>query len=70
MLEDLKLDCFKSSGFGRWPGNAPDLNPAENIGAIMKDRVEDVLFGASEAEKSDVDFLIDTINDVFGGHET
>jgi len=64
MMEDLKLNCFKGSGFGRWPGNSPDLNPAENIGAIMKDRVEDVLIVASEAEQSSRDFLIATIEDV------
>lgn len=36
---------FKSSGiefWGNdvWPGNSPDLNPAEHIGAIIKDEVE------------------------------
>ena len=24
----------------QWPGNSPDLNPTENLGAIIKDRVE------------------------------
>ena len=42
--EDEGLDCFKSSDFG----SSPDLNPAENVGAIMKDGVEDVLLCASE----------------------
>ena len=44
--------------------NCDIINPAENVGAIMKDRVEDVLLCASEEELSSVEFLVDTINDV------
>ena len=26
-----------------WPGNSPDLNPCENFGSIIKDKVESIL---------------------------
>ena len=49
---------------GRWPGNSPDLNPAENVGAIMKERVEEILLEASEEELQSREFLVKTINEV------
>ena len=58
LLEDQKLDCFRSSGYGRWPGNSPDLNPAENIGAILKDRVEDVLLTLPDGEQNNREGLV------------
>jgi hypothetical protein len=36
----LKSENVEFWGNHVWPGNSPDLNPAENIGAIMKDEVE------------------------------
>ena len=37
LLQDNAIDFF---GNNEWPGNSPDLNPCENVGAIIKDRVE------------------------------
>ena len=41
-------ELFRNSGIDffdntQWPGNSPDLNPCENVGAIIKDKVEDQL---------------------------
>ena len=49
---------------GRWPGNSPDLNPAGNVCAIMKERVEEILLEASEEELNSREFLLQTITDV------
>ena len=64
MMEDEGLSGFGSSGPGRWPGNSPDLNPAEYVGAIMKERVEEILLEASEEELNSRGFLLQTITDV------
>lgn len=37
MLRDFNIDFFNNT---QWPGNSPDLNPCENLGSIVKDRVE------------------------------
>ena len=29
--------------YPRWPGNSPDLNIAENVGAVLKDEVDDMM---------------------------
>lgn len=33
----LQDEDVKFWGNSLWPGNSPDMNPAENIGAIVKD---------------------------------
>ena len=38
LLRDNAIDFFDNS---QWPGNSPDLNPTENLGAIVKQRVEE-----------------------------
>ena len=40
-LLDHGIQCVKPTGYGRWPGNSPDLNVAENLGAIIMDKVQD-----------------------------
>ena len=35
----------------QWPGSSPDLNVAENLGAILKDRVDASLFAEPEADR-------------------
>ena len=38
MIRDQEgIDLFDTT---QWSGNSPDLNPCENVGAIIKDRVE------------------------------
>jgi len=37
MLFNAPFDFFASN---QWPGNSPDLNPAEHIGALIKEKVE------------------------------
>jgi hypothetical protein len=36
----LKGSGIEFWGNDVWPGNSPDLNPAEHVGAIIKDEVE------------------------------
>jgi len=38
LLRQSGIDLFNNS---EWPGSSPHLNPAEDLGAITKDRVED-----------------------------
>ena len=38
LLRQSGIDFFNNS---EWPGSSPDLNPAEDLAAIIKDRVED-----------------------------
>ena len=37
LLAENGVDFFGNS---QWPGHSPDLNPTENLGAIIKERVE------------------------------
>ena len=40
LLRENNIDFFDNS---QWPGNSPDLNPCENLGAIIKDKVEAII---------------------------
>ena len=37
LLKSNDIDFFDNS---EWPGNSPDLNPAEGLGAILMDRID------------------------------
>ncbi|CAF5036369.1 unnamed protein product, partial [Rotaria sp. Silwood1] len=39
----LEAEEVKFWGNSIWPRNSPDMNPAENIGAIIKDKVEELM---------------------------
>ena len=53
------LDFFDNS---QWPGSSPDLNVAENLGAIMKDRIEEALEAYAVTERSKPAILMQTLN--------
>ena len=55
------LDFFDNS---QWPGSSLDLNIAENLGAIMKDRTEEALEAFAVTEKSKPPILMQTLNTV------
>ena len=40
VLEDEGVNF---SGNSIWPGNSPDMNPTENIDAVIKDKVEELM---------------------------
>ena len=40
LLEDEDVNFWGNS---IWPGNSPDMDPAENVGAIIKDKVEELM---------------------------
>ena len=63
MLDDENIDFFRFSGYGRWPGKSADLNPAESVGAIMQERVEDKLL---DIDPKDIDrtLLLRTVKGV------
>jgi hypothetical protein len=40
-----------------WPGNSADMNPAENIGAIIKDKVEELVASEDRKDRYNYDIL-------------
>ena len=40
LLEDENVNIWGNS---IWPGNNPHMNPAENVGTIIKDKVEELM---------------------------
>ena len=61
LLRANSVDFFDNS---QWPGSCPDLNVAENIGAIMKDRTEEALEAFEVNERSKPAILRQTLNTV------
>lgn len=53
LLEELEIDAIPGSGSCRWPGNSPDLNPTENLGSILKDKVAEQLDNLKENRYSE-----------------
>ncbi|CAF3703691.1 unnamed protein product [Rotaria sp. Silwood1] len=54
LLEDEGVNFWGNS---IWPGNSPDMNPAENIGAIIKDKVEELMISEDRRDRYDYDVL-------------
>ena len=55
------IDFFDNS---QWPGSSPDLNVAENLGAIMKDKTEEALEAFPVSDRSNPAVLKQTLNAV------
>lgn len=54
LLEDAGVNFWGNS---IWPGNSPDMNPAENIGAIIKDKVEELMASEDRQNRYSYDVL-------------
>lgn len=61
LLEDEDIDFWGNS---IWPGNSPDMNPAENIGAIIKDRVEELMATEDRQNRYSYDVLKTNLENV------
>lgn len=68
LLDEFGLCFFRFIGFGKWPDKSADMNPAESVGAIMQESVEDALFDAPARENQRGTFGRDD-NGGFGGNE-
>ena len=54
LLKSNNIDFFDNS---QWPGSSPDLNATENLGAILKKRVEDRILKIPSMERNSVETL-------------
>ena len=54
LLEDEEVKFWGNS---IWPGNNLDMNPAENIGAIIKDKVEELMASEDRQNRYNHDIL-------------
>jgi hypothetical protein len=54
LLEDEDVQFWGNS---IWPGNSPDMNLAENIGAIIKDRFEEQMASEDHRNRYSYDIL-------------
>ncbi|CAF1368464.1 unnamed protein product [Rotaria magnacalcarata] len=54
LLEDEGVQFWGNS---IWPGNSHDMNPAENVGAIIKDNVEDLMANEDGQNRYSYDVL-------------
>ena len=54
LLEDEDVNFWGNS---IWPGNSPDMNPAENVGAIIKDKVEELIGNEDHCDRYNYDEL-------------
>ena len=61
LLMSNNIDFFDNS---QWPGSSPDLNAAENIGAILKDKVEDELLEYQPGERCKATTLSEALDTV------
>ncbi|CAF1317657.1 unnamed protein product [Rotaria sordida] len=61
LLED---EAMKFWGYSIWPGNSPDMNPAENIGAIIKDKVEELMSSEDRQNRYNYDILKTNVENI------
>ena len=54
LLEDEDVNFWGNS---IWPGNSPDMNPAENVGATTKDKVEELMANEDRRDRYNYDAL-------------
>ena len=66
LLRSNQIDFFDNS---QWPGASPDLNVAENMGAILKDRTEEALSQRPSADRLKESVLFEVLNDVLSDLE-
>lgn len=38
LLGEEKVDFSRFSGYGRWLGKSPEMNPAQSVGAILQEK--------------------------------
>ena len=58
LLQSNGIDFFNNS---QWPGSSPDLNVTENLGAILKDKVDASLAAYEDSEGSKKSVLLTVI---------
>ena len=61
MLVDSGFDFFTKS---EWPSHSPDLNPAENIGNILKDCVDSLMSKAEDENWMNLGILSSHVHNV------
>ena len=54
LLEDEDVNFWE---YSIWRGNSPDMNPAENVGAIIKDKVEELMANEDRRDRYNYDAL-------------
>lgn len=61
LLRDNNVDFF---GNAQWPGNSPDINACEHVGAIIKDRVESAMHNQRGPNRYRIQTLHNVLNDI------
>ena len=67
--EYLKRKEIQFWGNDLWPGNSPDLNPTENLGEVVKNRVEEKMHKEIGPGRYSEETLLKNLNMVLGGLE-